>query len=326
MVYRTRPFHQPKARNRPTLYRPTYPIRNQKYERYQRRRIQQEWGYNTRQQIRLKGLTNRAIAIYNRNRPYVSIPRYEQIWSQRTVQRTVPRFSPPNVQTGPTLGPLSQGALPPSGTPFGNIPKLPYEQQNKDWTQYNPFHRPLYPPSQKQALQTATTRAEHQIFDYLRTMLPLTRYAPFIGDLRFLNTQLPRERWKQLPWLWRKLLPGVPKIPDIPPEQPTQEPPAQKDINPVRPCYHWDARLQRTVPCSQTLFQKKTYARSKGPTPLSQRTHYSRHYRRRYNSRRNYPYYPRNYRRGSRSYQSIKRYRYRRMRIRRSSYAYRSYT
>lgn len=237
--------------------------------------------------------TRRGISYYNKFRQPYTTYRYREIWPQRTVQRTVPRFTSPNVSSGTALGPLSspsQGGAPSVANPLSrwSAPSLGYEQQNRDWTIHKPWTQSMNKPPIPQ-FQEAQRRLSQTRSDYLYTTIPYSHMPPEIGDVAWVNTQQPRQRPKQWPrWepLTRPFLPDRPWAPDNPPEQPPEQPP-ENSYKPQKPCWHWDARLQTTVPCSQ---KKKSFISplQKNTNQLAQYQHRSTHFgRQQYRSHSN---------------------------------------
>lgn len=255
--------------------------------------------------------SRRGIKFYNKFRqPYYTY-RYREIWPQKTVQRTVPQFRSPNVYSRPSLGPLSQGALPPSGTPFGHKPHLSYEQQNKAWNIYKPWTQSLNKPPIPQ-FKEAQRRLEQTRSDYLYTTIPYSHMPPEIGDLAFVNTQRPRQparRWPKWEPFTRPFLPDRPWPPDNAPDQPST-PDSPQRVNTENGCYEYSERLQTWIPCPKTLFKRKTTYRSSitRSSKISQRSisrnyHSFRNFNKLHTSKNT-----RYHRRRSRSYNRYQRY------------------
>lgn len=254
--------------------------------------------------------TKRGLNYYNRFKQPYQINRYRQVWSQKYGQQTYlqrPAFRPPNVWSGPSMGPLSspyRGGFS-EATPLGrwHSPSLRYEQRNKDWTIYKPFRVQGFPPPKPQ-MKEATRQANKNYSDYLYTTMPYNRWPPNISDLRFIDTQQPYQRPRQ-PGKWNYLKRFIPDIaaPPVDPPRETTTWPSQR-FSSRTPCFHWDARLQKKVPCSWTSSSKtRPWLRSYGQT-ISQRYDRQRINRRRFRQRFRSTKNTRYYRRRSRSYYS----------------------
>lgn len=98
---------------------------------------------------------------------------HRDIYSQKTVQRTVPRFSQPKVVdtssyrlADPRLGPYTYG---PGTNPMK--PNLPYKYQNKDWTIHTPWYEqwpskaPFQPSAEREGLYKRSFEGFTQYYD-----------------------------------------------------------------------------------------------------------------------------------------------------------------
>lgn len=262
----------------------------------------------TRKYFEVYNATNRAIKFFNKFRQPYSTYRHKEIWPQRTVQRTVPRFSPqPTFETGRGrfIGP--QGVRPPSNTPFGNKPQLSYEQENKNWTIHKPWTQSMNKPPIPQ-FKEAQRRLEQSRSDYLYTTIPYSHLPPEIGDLAFVNTQRPRHppaRWPKWEPLTRPLLPDRPLPPPNDPGQP--DIPTSNTYKRPIPCMHWDERLQTWFPC--TSLQRKTPRSRRSYDPsYSQYTFSKTRPRRQHYRKRSPAWNSRYYRRRPRPYSRFRQY------------------
>lgn len=257
---------------------------NERNLRYFRRRAEQDYGYNTRLYMRSYNATRRALAIYNANRPITYTKRYRQVYSA-TVQRTLPRPMnlPPNYNPQFPRG-LAQGPPTPSAgaLSYWKTPSLGYEQRNKDWTIHKPWTE-NWPP--KQNLKEAERQANQQYYEHLYGAFPLMKQPPYIGDVRWLNTQLPKYRGRKIPFWINRLKPSIPKVPDDQPTDPTDEGPPPNGYKGPIPCRHyvWTPQGPRSVPCSQTHPLQKGYV-SQAFHKRSKNYRSGRNYRKRFSN------------------------------------------
>lgn len=232
------------------------------------RLLHNKWKDDTRRYYLSYNASRRGTKFFNRFRPRETITniRYKQTWGagQSTLQRPVYRPLPPNYNPQ-----FPRGVLPPSQSPLASwyTPQLRYEQQNKDWTQYQPFTLSDYnamAPLQRQtpALSlyhnrpTSFTRKITHKFKMAKRihnyyMLPPGRvnrsHIPNINRLHVRagltggGIGIILNKWKQTP---DQTLSNFNK--------------------PLHPCMHWSARLQKNVPCSETFWQKRpTFSKSR---------------------------------------------------------------
>lgn len=275
---------------------------------FRARRNDQTYGYNVRQQMRYNRytrLTNRGIDFYNAYRPtnYQTTynTRYKQIYGQKQVYR--PQYSQqPTFRTGqnryyyPPQGP----SLPQDPLRSWHAPYLRYEQQNKDWSQYQPF---------TQQWTLATTKPKVPYY-YRPTSLTRKTYR----ELKWWKQAvLPKGQYNYDPYvyksLWRKTRFWIARhipwgtLTDLP--EPTATDDLDTNVNNInKPCYHWDERLQKKVPCSKAQLYKKAILN------YQKHSHFKRQYTGYTGRRLSRPFSSKNTRynrRGSRSYSRFNR-------------------